>query len=64
MSQSVTIPNTAAAGVYTISLWLPDESSNLRPRPEYAVRFAHSDSVWDAFKGYNILKAGGVEIAP
>lgn len=63
-SQSVTVPSNAVPAVYTLSLWLPDAAPSLQARPEYAVRFAHSDALWDSSRGYNILKVNGVRIIP
>lgn len=52
--QTVTLPSKMASGTYKLALWLPDASSRLQSRPEYAVRFANN-KVWDASKGYNLL---------
>jgi hypothetical protein len=49
------VPADAAAGAYDILLHLPDASSRLRERPEYAVRFANAD-VWEAATGMNTLQ--------
>jgi hypothetical protein len=62
IGQAFEIPEHAVPGVYTISMWLPDESPTLQNRPEYAVRFAHDSELWNDEMGYNVLKANGVEI--
>jgi hypothetical protein len=41
-------------GTYKLALWLPDQATNLRSRPEYSVRFA-DQNMWDATAGYNVL---------
>jgi hypothetical protein len=48
------LPVDAREGKYSLALWLPDESGDLRADPRYAVRFAN-DHVWDDQTGYNIL---------
>ncbi|MCL2489039.1 MAG: DUF4832 domain-containing protein, partial [Oscillospiraceae bacterium] len=58
--QTVIVPQDMPEGEYTLALWLPDQSMNLRDRPEYSVRFANLN-MWDADKGYN--KLGDITIA-
>jgi hypothetical protein len=53
-AQTIKLPKKMVPGKYTVAMWLPDASENLRMRPEYAVRFANTN-VWNASKGYNIL---------
>jgi hypothetical protein len=50
----VRLPAAAKPGTYRLAVWLPDSSPRLRPRPEYAVRFAN-ESVWEAATGLNML---------
>ncbi|WP_203719453.1 DUF4832 domain-containing protein, partial [Asanoa siamensis] len=57
VSANVTVPGGAAAGTYRLALWLPDPSSGLQSRPEYAIRLANVGT-WDATKGYNVLSTG------
>ncbi|WP_280151152.1 DUF4832 domain-containing protein [Piscinibacter sp. XHJ-5] len=64
LSMSVPVPSFAVPGRYTVSLWLPDASAELRDRPEYAVRLAHEDMLWDAVRGFNTLSLLGLEVAP
>jgi hypothetical protein len=46
------VPAAAAAGTYSLALWLADEATSLRDVPEYAIRFA-SDTTWSA--GANVF---------
>jgi hypothetical protein len=48
------IPAAAAAGTYTLALWLPDEATSLRDAPEYAIRLADT-TTWSA--GANVFAA-------
>jgi hypothetical protein len=50
----VALPANAAAGDYSLSLWLPDAAAGLRDDPRYAVRFADQD-IWDAATGLNVI---------
>lgn len=50
---NVPIPQDVPNGNYSVSLWLPDTSTSIRTRPEYAVRFANIN-VWQT-NGYNLL---------
>lgn len=52
--QTVKLPVNMKPGKYQLALWLPDASSNLQSRPEYAVRLANKE-VWDSTKGFNVL---------
>ena len=49
---SVTLPRTVVSGD-KLALWLPDQASNLRSRPEYSIRLANSGMSWS--NGYNII---------
>jgi hypothetical protein len=59
-TRTLTVPTTATPGTYSLSLWLPDASTTLRDRPDYAVRFANQDT-WDA--GLNTLTKS-LDISP
>jgi uncharacterized protein DUF4832/uncharacterized protein DUF4874 len=48
------LPADLASGNYTVALWLPDESSNLRADPRYAIRLAN-DGVWVDGTGDNVI---------
>ncbi|MBI2931357.1 MAG: DUF4832 domain-containing protein [Planctomycetes bacterium] len=50
----VGVPGGASPGPWRLGLWMPDEASSIRSRPEYAVRFAN-DGVWDPATGFNVL---------
>jgi hypothetical protein len=50
------------AGVYTVSLWLPDAMDSLRDDPRYAIQLANQ-GVWNAATGENVL-ARGVRVQP
>lgn len=70
ISKSIVVPSNVVPGAYSLSLWLPDEYTHaeaaldLRRMPEYSVRFAN-DGVWDAVKGYNVLRSGAaVQVSP
>ncbi|MCL2159188.1 MAG: DUF4832 domain-containing protein, partial [Oscillospiraceae bacterium] len=54
LEASFALPENMPKGAYTVALWLPDISENLRTVPEYSVRFANKN-MWDAQKGYNKL---------
>ncbi len=49
-----TVPTSVPTGTYRLALWLPDQYSSLRNRPEYAIRFANQN-VWEASSGLNVL---------
>lgn len=51
---NVNLSTNIAPGTYKLGLWLPDAYSSLRNKPEYAVRFANTNT-WDATTGVNIL---------
>jgi hypothetical protein len=50
------VPATLQGGVYRLALWLPDDSSALRPRPEYSMQLANQGT-WNATRGDNTLLA-------
>jgi hypothetical protein len=48
------VPGSAPAGKYRLSLALPDDAPSIAARPEYAIRFAN-EGTWDAKTGENVL---------
>jgi hypothetical protein len=52
IAEDLPLPAGLPAGVYRLSLWLPDPAPRLRDRPEYAIRLANQ-GVWDAKRGLN-----------
>lgn len=48
------LPSTLPAGTYDVLVHLPDPSSSIRTRPEYAIRFANQN-VWETMTGFNSL---------
>jgi hypothetical protein len=56
VAQNVGIPSTMAPGTYDLLLSLPDPTSSLAARPEYAIRLAN-DGVWEPATGLNSLLA-------
>ena len=52
--ETVTLPNTIAAGSYALLLNFPDKYLSLSKRPEYSIRLAN-EKVWEAATGYNKL---------
>lgn len=54
VSVRLRVPAAAQAGNARLELWLPDASTAIELRPEYAVRIA-STGVWDSKRGTNIL---------
>lgn len=54
ISVRLRVPATAVAGNARLELWLPDASTAIALRPEYAVRIA-SKGVWDPMRGSNVL---------
>lgn len=52
IAEDLRLPRDLPAGVYRLSLWLPDPAPRLRNRPEYAIRLANQ-GVWDARRGLN-----------
>ena len=50
------VPATLQAGAYRLALWLPDEASPLRSRPEYSIELANQGT-WNAARGDNTLLA-------
>jgi hypothetical protein len=53
INQSFTLPSMPA-GTYRLSLWLPDNATNLRSDARYSIRMANTGT-WDSSKGYNVL---------
>jgi len=53
---NATLPASMPAGTYDAFLNLPDPAPKLYGRPAYSVRLAN-DGVWEAYSGYNALKA-------
>lgn len=54
ISEELDLPENLTAGNYKMYLSLPDASSSLANKPEYAIRLAN-DSVWESTTGYNNL---------
>jgi Domain of unknown function (DUF4832)/Domain of unknown function (DUF4874) len=54
ITQTIGTLPTMQPGTYELLLSLPDSSSTLAARPEYAIRMANT-GVWDASTGYNRL---------
>jgi len=50
-----------STGTKSLALWLPDATSSIASRPEYAVRFANAN-VWNDTEGHNVL--GDIEVDP
>ncbi len=53
INQSFTLPSMPV-GTYRLSLWLPDNATNLRSDARYSIRLANQGT-WDSSKGYNVL---------
>jgi Domain of unknown function (DUF4832)/Domain of unknown function (DUF4874) len=51
---SFIVPTTVPAGVYRLSLWLPDRTTSLRADPRYSIRMANQGT-WDPATGENVL---------
>jgi hypothetical protein len=49
----ISMPSTMPTGSYQMLLSLPDTASTLRQRPDYAIRLAHGDELWEEATGYN-----------
>jgi hypothetical protein len=60
-SVTLGVPAGATAGMWSLSLWLPDAAMSIRDRSEYALRFAN-DKTWSASTGRNTLST--VAISP
>lgn len=58
---AASVPRTAPAGRYQVSLHLNDPAPSLASRPEYSIRLANQ-GIWDARTGHNTL--GFIQIAP
>ena len=54
ISQTLAVGATLPKGTYTVALWLPDSSPNLRNKPAYSIRLANL-ATWDPRTGYNVL---------
>jgi hypothetical protein len=54
LTAKLKVPSSAATGNYTLGLWLPDASSSIRDRWEYAIRFANNNT-WSGTTGFNRL---------
>lgn len=54
LSAVIPIPANLPTGLYTLSLWLPDQAAPLRDDARFSVRFANQ-STWDAVRGENVL---------
>lgn len=51
----VALPANLPAGEYDLLLHLPDATSGLQGRPEYAIRLANQN-IWEASTSYNNLQ--------
>lgn len=54
--ETISTDAAMSKGKYDLFLYLPDNSSSISARPEYAIRFANANS-WEASTGYNNLSA-------
>lgn len=54
INETFCLPATIPTGNYELLLNLPDPTTTLYSRPEYAIQFANN-TVWDAATGYNKL---------
>jgi hypothetical protein len=54
ISENLTLPSNLTTGNYKLYLSIPDASTSLANKPEYAIQFAN-EGVWDATTGYNDL---------
>jgi hypothetical protein len=56
INETITLPTNIVQGSYRLYLHIPDASTGLASRPEYAIRMANANT-WDAATGYNNLNA-------
>ena len=54
ITENLTLPSNLPSGSYRMYLSLPDATSSISARPDYAIRFAN-ESVWESTTGYNNL---------
>ncbi len=54
VDENIVLPQNIISGNYKLYLYMPDASSTIASRSEYAVRFAN-ESVWESTTGYNNL---------
>lgn len=54
ISETLNLPENMTEGTYKMYLHLPDASSSIASRPEYAIRLANQN-VWESTTGYNSL---------
>lgn len=54
ITENLTLPSNLPSGSYKMYLSLPDATSSISARPDYAIRFAN-ESVWESTTGYNNL---------
>lgn len=54
IKEDLQLPTNLTTGNYKMYLHMPDLSSTLAKKPEYAIRFAN-ENVWDSTTGYNDL---------
>ncbi|MFN4198147.1 MAG: DUF4832 domain-containing protein [Flavobacterium sp.] len=54
INETITLPDQLVPGTYKMYLHLPDASSTIAQRPEYAIRLANQD-VWESATGFNSL---------
>lgn len=55
INHTVCVPVSMPVGSYDLLLHLADPEKNLHDLPEYAIRLANTDVVWEAGTGYNDL---------
>ncbi|ESU27222.1 hypothetical protein FLJC2902T_21960 [Flavobacterium limnosediminis JC2902] len=56
VNETITLPTDMVQGSYRLYLYMPDATSGLSARPEYAIRMANAN-IWEAATGYNNLNA-------
>jgi hypothetical protein len=54
INETFSLPASIPKGTYRLSLWLPDNATNLRTDSRYSIRFANLNT-WDSSKGFNVL---------
>lgn len=54
INENIALPANIVPGSYKLYLSLPDSEASLKPRPEYSVRMANTNT-WESTTGYNNL---------
>ncbi|PWA05942.1 T9SS type A sorting domain-containing protein [Flavobacterium psychrotolerans] len=54
ITENLTLPSNLTTGNYKLYLSIPDLSTTLASKPEYAIQFANQN-IWDSTTGYNDL---------